>query len=111
MLALLLAWCLVTLGLTYGARTATLLAAPRLYLVAHVPWIAELLGCGWCTSWWTGMIAFAALFPASGLDPGWLAMAPAAGFAGTGLWDLREALSPSAGARTLASTLGKLGGE
>ena len=111
MLVLLVVWCLVTLGLTYGARTATLLATPRLYLVARFPRIAELLGCGWCTSWWTGMIAYATLFPASGLDPWWLAMAPVAGFAGTGLWDLREALSPSAGARTLASTLAKLGRE
>jgi len=98
-------WVLLTLGLTYAARDATLLALPRLYLVAKVDFLADLLGCGYCTSFWTGGAAYLLLSGigtvALDLHPGWLGVAPVASFAGTGLWYLLEALSPRSAIRSL----------
>src|SRR5690606_13566794 len=68
-------WVLLTLGLTYAARDATLLALPRLYFVAKVDFLADLLGCGYCTSFWTGGAAYLLLSgigtAALDLHPGW----------------------------------------
>lgn len=93
-------WTLLTPGLTYLSREATIFNFLRLPLVFKVPWFAKLLGCGQCTSLWTGMAGYAALLPIAGafVDvPWWLWLCtPLAGVCGTGLFD-RIARSSMAG--------------
>jgi len=84
-------WTLLTPGLTYLWREATIFNFVRLPLIFKWPWLAKLLGCGQCTSLWTGMIAYAVLLPIVGTFlqvPTWLwACLPIAGVCGTGLFD------------------------
>ena len=85
------AWTLLTLGLTYLAREATIFNFVRLPLIFKLPWLTKLLGCGQCTSLWTGMASYAILLPIVGAFvpvPSWLwACMPVAGVCGTGLFD------------------------
>lgn len=93
-------WTLLTPGLTYLLREATIFNFVRLPLVFKLPWFAKLFGCGQCTSTWTGMAAYAVLLPVVGVfveTPTWLWFCtPIAGVCGTGLFD-RMARSSLAG--------------
>ena len=87
----LIAWDRLTIGLTYLAREAKILAPLRNPIIFSRPKMAELLGCGQCTSNWTGLLAFLLVFPfvyfAIGL-PWWTwLLALLAGPAGTGTFD------------------------
>ena len=87
-------WTLLTPGLTYLADKATIFNFIRLPLVFKLPWFAKLLGCGQCTSLWTGMAGYAILLPivkAFIYVPAWLWWCtPIAGVCGTGLFDRIE---------------------
>ena len=89
------AWALLVLGFTYLAGKASIFRVPRDYMVLKFkPWMASLLGCPWCTSFWTGMIAAAILLPVSPF-PWWTWFyLPACGVAGIGLQEIVYRISP-----------------
>jgi hypothetical protein len=91
------AWDRLTIGLTFLAREATILNSIRFPLVLSRPKIAELLGCGQCTSAWTGLLAFLLIFPAVFVVidlPWWTWLfTPLAGPAGTGTFDRLSRMS------------------
>ena len=105
----LLAWDRLTIGLTYLAREAKILAPIRNPIIFGHPKMAELLGCGQCTSNWTGLLAFLLIFPAVyvvlGL-PWWIwIFSPLSGPAGTGTFDR---LARTSTARAVDSATAKI---
>lgn len=84
-------WPKVLLGLTYLVREARVFDFVRAPLVLKFSWFAHLVGCGQCTSLWTGMIAFVMLWSVVYLIceiPVWsIALVPIFGIAGTGTFD------------------------
>ena len=87
----LLVWERLVLGLTYLTREARIFAPIRNPLVLHREWLARLFSCGQCTSTWSGMVAFALLWPVVHAIvelPLWsLALFPVAAICGTGVYD------------------------
>lgn len=112
MIYLAVPWALITLGLTYMAREAKILSVPRAWLIFKRPFLATLLGCGECTSFWTGTAAAAILLPVLD-DVAWQAWCylPAAGLAGTGLFNLLSRLSPVAAVGKIVKVLERQSGE
>lgn len=105
----LVAWDRITIGLTFLVREATILNSIRFPLVLSRPKIAELLGCGQCTSNWTGLLAFLLIFPFVfvAIDLPWWTwlFAPLAGPAGTGTFDR---LSRTSTARAVEQATSKI---
>jgi len=105
----LIAWDRLTIGLTYLAREAKILAPLRNPIIFSRPKMADLLGCGQCTSNWTGLLAFLLIFPAVFvvLDLQWWTwlFAPLAGPAGTGTFDR---LARTSTARAVESATAKI---
>lgn len=106
-------WTMLTPGLTYLAREATIFSVPRLLLVAQIPWLAKLLGCGQCTSLWTGMASYGvllslvdALVPVS-LSAWWWMGAPVAGICGMGWFDRLARASLAGPVDRLVKALGQ----
>lgn len=87
-------WLCLTFGLTYLVSRAEIANPLRIRLVAWQPWLALLLSCRACTSFWTAQAAAAAtLGMAVGLGAtvpwhAWLYLPPSAGIAAIGMIDL-----------------------
>lgn len=84
-------WPKVLLGLTYLVREARIFDFVRNPLVLRFHRFAQLIGCGQCTSLWTGMIAFfllwSVLYFAVSIPIWSSALFPIFGIAGTGTFD------------------------
>lgn len=87
-------WLLLTFGMTYIATLAEIATPIRIRLVAWQPWLALLLSCRACTSFWTGQAAAAAtmgILCGLGADfpwHAWLYLPPAFGICAVGAIDL-----------------------
>jgi len=94
LLALLVAWLLLTWGMTYIASQAEIAEGARKRLVALADPFADLLGCRTCISFWTGQAAAAALMGVAigfGADlpwHAWIYLPPTAGVGAVGMVDL-----------------------
>lgn len=105
----LVAWDRLTIGLTFLVREASILNSIRNPLVWSRPKMAELIGCGQCTSNWTGLLAFLLVFPFVfvAIDLQWWtwSLALLAGPAGTGTFDR---LSRTSTARAVEQATAKI---
>lgn len=87
-------WIFLFFGMTYLVSRAEIFEHPRVYIVAYIPVLAQLLACRACASFWTGQAATAAVMGVAagfGTVPpwySWLYLPPVGGIAAVGLIDL-----------------------
>jgi len=88
MMLAVLAWVLLSLGLTYIAVESLIFEQVRIRLVRWLPALAGLLSCKHCSSFWTGQIAATVVL--AFLQPVWYywTCLPLTGIAAVGLVEL-----------------------